>query len=128
MDKSIIVVEQLPVIVERLHQIKEEVEQRTAEALALDCTEETYRDVKKERAELNKLFADFENRRKDVKKQILAPYEAFEEVYRECITVPFKLADTQLAGKINGVEDGIRDMKRTSLIEYYEEYRESLGD
>ena len=127
MDKSIIVVEQLPVIVERLHQIKEEVEQRTAEALALDCTEETYRDVKKERAELNKLFADFENRRKDVKKQILAPYEAFEEVYRECITVPFKLADTQLAGKINGVEDGIRDMKRTSLIEYYEEYRESLG-
>lgn len=127
MDKSIIMVEQLPVIVERLHQIKEEVEQRTAEALALDCTEETYRNVKKERAELNKLFADFENRRKDVKKQILAPYEAFEEVYRECITVPFKLADTQLAGKINGVEDDIRDMKRADLTEYYEEYRESLG-
>lgn len=127
MDNSIIQVRQLPEIVEQLHQIKDEVEQRTSQALALDCTEATLKDVKKERAELNKLFADFEARRKEVKAQILAPYEAFEDVYRECITNPFRLADTQLAGKINGVEDEIKAGKREALEAYYNEYRESLG-
>lgn len=127
MDNSIIQVEQLPVIVERLHQIKEDVEQRAAQALALDCTEQTYKDVKKERAELNKMFADFENRRKDVKAQILAPYQAFEQVYAECITKPFKMADIQLSGKITGVEDGIKANKRAAVESFYNEYRESLG-
>ena len=127
MDNSIIRVEQLPVIVERLHQIKEEIEERTAQALGLECTEETYRDVKKERAELNKTYADFEARRKEVKSQILAPYEAFEEVYRECIALPFKKADALLAGKISGVEEGMKDAKRQEVTAYYTEYRESLG-
>ena len=127
MDNSIIRVEQLPVIVERLHQIKEEIEERTAQALGLECTEETYRDVKKERAELNKTYADFETRRKEVKSQILAPYEAFEEVYRECIALPFKKADALLAGKISGVEEGMKDAKRQEVTAYYTEYRESLG-
>lgn len=127
MDNSIIQVEQLPVIVERLHQIKEEVERRTSEALALDCTDQTYKDVKKERAELNKMFADFENRRKEVKAAILAPYEAFEQVYKDCITTPFRLADIQLAGKINGVEDGIKASKRAEVEAFFNEYRESLG-
>ena len=127
MDTSVIEVVQLPVIVEKMHQIKEEVEERTAKALSMECTEATLRDVKKERAELNKLYSLFEARRRDVKKQILAPYEAFEAVYKECISSPFNMADTELAGKINGVEDGLKGVKRDALNQYFAEYRESLG-
>ena len=96
MENNLIVVKQLPIIEDQLRQVKASVDARVAQALALACTEETYKDVKKARAELNKEFQDLEARRREVKKAILAPYEAFEKLYKECAADAFTKADAEL--------------------------------
>ena len=49
---QVIELQQLPIIVERLHSVKADIERRTAEATSLICTEETYKSVKDARAQL----------------------------------------------------------------------------
>jgi len=56
MENELIVVRQLPVIEERLRSVRAEIEDKTKEAMSLVCTEDTYRDVKKVRSELNRQF------------------------------------------------------------------------
>ncbi|MEA4832382.1 MAG: DUF1351 domain-containing protein [Oscillospiraceae bacterium] len=124
---DVIIIKQLPVIEEQLQKIKGEVEAATAEALSLICTEDTVKSVKTSRATLNKEFNLFEERRKDVKAQIFAPYEAFEKIYRECIADPFKCADKALAQKIADVENSLKDEKFKAISEFFYEYRLSLG-
>ncbi|MFR8284719.1 MAG: hypothetical protein ACLU9R_12990 [Faecalibacterium sp.] len=51
---QVIELQQLPIIVERLHSVKADIEQRTADALSLVCTEQTYKSVKDARAQLTK--------------------------------------------------------------------------
>lgn len=125
--RDVIIVEQLPVIAEQLRSIKAEIEEITSSALSLECTEDTVKEVKKERASLNKLYAEFEARRREVKEQILAPYNEFERVYKECVREPFSYADTKLQEKIRSVEQELKREKRDKLREYYEEYRTSIG-
>jgi len=125
--RDVIIVEQLPVIAEQLRSIKAEIEEITSNALSLECTEDTVKEVKKERAKLNKLYAEFEARRREVKEQILAPYNEFERVYKECVREPFSYADTKLQEKIRNVEHELKREKRDKLREYYEEYRTSIG-
>ena len=121
-EDGLIVVKQLPVIEEQLKAIKELFQQEAAAALSLDCTEETLQTVKKKRAELTKIFSALEAKRKDAKKAILSPYEAFEQVYRECVTEVYAPCDKELAAKIHEVEDGLKAQKRASAEEYFTEY------
>ena len=56
---QVIELQQLPIIVERLHSVKADIEQRTADALSLVCTEQTYKSVKDARAQLTKEFKEW---------------------------------------------------------------------
>lgn len=127
MENNLIVVKQLPIIEEQLKRVKVSVAQRVVDALSLVCTEDTYKDVKRERAALNKEFQELEARRKEVKKAILAPYEAFEALYKECVSDVFTRADAELRNKIAAVENGIKGAKREELIAFYNEYRNSVN-
>ena len=118
---GLIVVQQLPVIVERLHSIKAATEAKVQDALSLACTEETVQVVKKRRAELNSAFKDLEARRKAVKKEVMAPYDTFEAVYKECVTDVFGPADKQLAQRIAEVEDGLKQDKAAKVVAYFSE-------
>lgn len=118
---NLIQVVQLPVIEERLRSMKETVEQQTAAAMALVCTDETLAQVRAVRADLNNTFKDLEEQRKAVKKAVMGPYEEFEKVYKECITGPFKAADDGLKGKITSVEDGIKSACESKMREYFAE-------
>lgn len=120
MSKDIIVLEQLPVIRQNLMAIKAEVDTRTARAASLICTEDTVKEVKKERAELNKEFTALENERKRVKSAILKPYEDFEKVYKECVSDAYKAADETLKGKIADVENGLKAERQTAFNEYFD--------
>ena len=71
---QVIELQQLPIIVERLHSVKAEIERRTAEATSLICTEETYKSVKDARAQLTKEFKEYEAQRTAIKSKILEPY------------------------------------------------------
>ena len=83
--KELIVIKQLPVIEERLRELSTEIDEKINVALALECTEDSYKDVKKARAELKKQFDELESKRKDVKNAVLTPYNNFEEIYKVCI-------------------------------------------
>ena len=127
MEKNLIVVKQLPVIEDQLLAVKNSIEERVSTALSLVCTEETYKDIKKVRSELNKEYTELEKRRKEIKGQILAPYEQFEGIYKECAGDMYAKADRELGAKIKEVEDGLKQQKADDLAAYFAEYRASLG-
>lgn len=128
MDKKVMIaVKQLPIIVEQLQQVKEEVAAKVDFALRLVCTEDTVKDVKKVRSELNKEFAEYEASRKAVKKAILTPYEQFEVVYKDCVSDTYKKADTELKHKIDSVENELKAQKAAEVKSYFDEYLQSKG-
>lgn len=125
--ENAIILKQLPIIEDRMRELGEKVAERVSRSVSLICTEDTYKDIKKERAELNKEFEALEAQRKAVKSAILAPYSKFEETYKECVAEPYKTADKQLKGKIAEVEDGLKQAKEQEVKEYFLEYRSSKG-
>lgn len=125
--KGMIAVKQLPIIVEQLQQVKAEVAAKVDFALRLVCTEDTVKDVKKVRSELNKELAEYEASRKAVKKAILTPYEQFEVVYKDCVSDTYKKADTELKRKIDSVENELKAQKAAEVKAYFDEYLQSKG-
>ena len=124
MSTEIIVVKQLPIIVEQLAQVKEQVIQRVELATSLVCTDETVKEVKKARAELNAEFKAWEEKRKEVKTAVMTPYEKFEAVYKDCVSDTYKKADADLKTKIDGVEKELKDKKTAEVKAYFDEYLE----
>lgn len=127
MSSDLIVVRQLPVIEDQLRTVHDAILARVSVVLEMECTEETYKEVKKARSELNAQFRALEDRRKEVKAQIEAPYKKFEAVYKACAGDLFAQADKQLAAKIAAIESGLKQKKADSVRAYFEEYRDSLG-
>lgn len=118
---ALIRVAQLPVIEERLRTQKEAIDSMVNAALSLVCSEETVQSVKAERTALNKQFNELESQRKEVKAAILAPYNQFEAVYKECVSDAFKRADAALKGKIDEVEGEMKRRCEDGLREYFAE-------
>lgn len=112
---------QAPIIREQLRPLKEQVEREVAEALSLVCTEDTVQTVKAKRTELNQRLKALEDQRKEIKRGIMEPYNAFEEVFRECISDAYKAADVQLKGKVDAVEQEIKQRCENGLREYFAE-------
>lgn len=126
MSTDLIVVKQLPVIEEQLRSVKMTIQNRVNAVLSMECTEDTYREIKKARADLNAEFRELESRRKAVKAQVEAPYKAFEKVYKDCAADIYAQADRELAEKIYAVEGGLRRQKAAAVQAYFSEYRDSL--
>lgn len=124
---SLIQIVQLPIIKERLHQLKAYVEKQTADAMAMVCTEDTVIEVKKVRAELKALFNEGETQRKAVKNAVMQPYLDFEAVYKDCVSEPFKKADAALAHKIVTVETEMKARCEQHLRDYFAEYAFANG-
>lgn len=124
---EIITIKQLPIIEERLKVLNAEVTAKVQAALLLECTEDTVKEVKAVRAELNKEAKELEEKRKAVKKAVLAPYDEFEESYKLYVGNLYKEADRELKSKIDGVEVALKANRETEITEYFNEYRDSLN-
>lgn len=127
MSNEIIVVKQLPVIEQQLAQIKQQVAERVETVTSLVVTEDTVKAVKKARAELGAEFKSWEEKRKEVKKAVITPYEKFEEVYNDCISNSYKAADKLLKQRIDEVENELKAKKAAEVQSYFEEYLASKG-
>lgn len=127
MSNEIIVVKQLPVIEQQLAQIKQQVTERVETVTSLVVTEDTVKAVKKARAELGAEFKSWEEKRKEVKKAVITPYEKFEEVYNDCISNSYKTADKLLKQRIDEVENELKAKKAAEVQSYFEEYLASKG-
>lgn len=114
--KSLMQVTQLPVITEQLKVFKEELSQMIADSLCLDCNEDNLKIVKKNKAEINKVYKDLEARRIEVKNLVLAPYNEFEVVYKECVKEVIEPGIKLLGERVTEVEDRIKDKKSLKLL------------
>ena len=122
---ELIAVRQLPIIEEHLKTLSVEIDKQVSDALSLAVTEETVKDVKVVRANLNKQYKDLEAQRKAVKKAILEPYEAFDDIYKTYVSVRFEEADSELKRKIGAVEAQLRQEKIDDLQSYFRELADS---
>lgn len=122
MENKLMVVQQLPVIQERLITIKEEFEKISSEALSLICNEDTYKIVKEKRAAITAMFNNLEFDRKAIKNAILEPYEKLEEVYNQCVKDIYVETKEKLDAKIADVENGIKSGKETEARSFFDEY------
>ena len=121
MENQLIRVVQIPVIEERLRLFKDKIDQRTADAMALVCTEETVQAVKKTRADINREFAELEEQRKAIEAVIMDPLVSFRVTYKECVSDAFKRADADLKGKVADVEGEQKRRCEDGLRAYFDE-------
>lgn len=125
--KQLAVVEQLPIITERLEEVSKAIKEKTDRAMSLVATEDNLKDIKKVRAELNKEFKDYETLRKTIKNKIMEKYTDFENRYNILIGDAFKNAEDCLRGKINEGEYKIISQKEKELRIYFDEYLTSIN-
>lgn len=121
-DQALIVVKQLPIIEEQLKNLSSEIDKKVANAMSLVVSDETVKEVKKIRAELNAEFKELETQRKMVKEKVLKPYNEFEEVYKTYVSEKYKTADNDLKTKIDEVEGEQKKIKGIEVSEYFVEY------
>lgn len=80
-------------------EIKKEVAEKVKHYTSLVYTDDQIKEAKTDRATLNKFVAALENKRKEIKKQCLAPYEDFEKQMKEIVAIvnePIQLIDSQV--------------------------------
>ena len=105
-------------------QIKEAVSEITKQYTGLTYTEEQMQDAKKDRATLNAMRKDISDRRIQVKKALMAPYEAFEAEVKEVVTMidePIAMIDEQLLA----YEEKVKEDKKQELVDYF---KSNIGD
>ncbi len=121
---SRITIVQLPKINERIEQLYAIVEQRTSEAMTLECTEENKKYIKGLRSEFNKEKALLIKQYKEALDKITAPLNQTQEKFNRCIEC-YKKADADFKKKIAVIEDDQKEDKRLTVTEYFEEYAQS---
>ena len=127
---EIAIVEQLPVINEKIKEVGEQLTKRLKK-LNLDklvCNDETRKEIKNLRTELGKELKAFEEQRKNIKTKINEPYEVFNQTYEKEIKEKYQNADLILKNKIDLVETGIKNNAKILAAEYFEEYKKSKSN
>lgn len=119
--KELIIIKQLPVIEQHFKELSKEIDEKVAHVNSLAVTEDTVKDVKKIRAEMNKEYKALEAKRIDVKNKINAPYMDFEKMYKEYAGDKYKKADADLKAKIAEIENGVKKAKEDEARAYFSE-------
>lgn len=109
----------LPVIGFNYEELKAELAERLQHYNGLVVTEDTIKDAKTDRANLNKLRTAIDTRRKEVKKAYMVPYNNFEAQCKELtalIDEPIKVIDDQL----NGFDERRKQEKLAQVKDEYD--------
>lgn len=80
-------------------ELKAEIKEKADLYKNMVYTDETIKEAKTDKAKLNKFITALEDKRKEVKKQCLQPYEEFEKQVKELVAIvnePVKLIDAQV--------------------------------
>lgn len=112
---ELITIETLPVIKYHLEQLSVQIKEKVDNATNLIVNDETVKEVKQVRANLNKEFKELEEQRKNVKQAIMSKYDEFEEIYKENVSNLYKDADEKLKEKIVCVENTQKQEKQEEL-------------
>ena len=101
-------------------QITSAVENIISQYTGLTYTEEQIKEAKKDRAILNAMKTDISNRRIQVKKALMAPYNVFEAEVKEVVAMiekPIEMIDKQLIE----YEEKQKEEKKNELESFFNE-------
>lgn len=118
-------IEELPKIIIQVKEIGKYIDEATKDLDKLVCNEETKQVVKMKRAEINNFTKVLEEKRKEIKKQILTPYENFEEIYNKECKEKLINASELLGNKISEIETKQKEEKEQELREFFKQYQET---
>ena len=99
-------------------ELKAEIVSKSALYKNMVYTDETIKEAKSDRATLNKFVAALEDKRKEVKKRCLAPYEEFEKQIKEFVRIvdePVRMIDAQ----VKDYEDRKKAEKKSQIEEIF---------
>lgn len=108
-------------------ELKAELSQKLEDYKGLVYTEEQIKEAKADRAKLNALATAIDSKRKEIKKQCLQPYEAFEAQIKDLLALikePVGLIDTQ----IKGYEEEKKKKKLEEVKALFEKLKDAAGE
>lgn len=105
-------------------ELKQEVTKKAGDYMNLVYNDDQIKEAKKDRASLRKFNAVLDDKRKEIKKQIMAPYTAFDTQIKE-LTGIVDQAIENIDTQIKGYEEAKRNEK---LEKVKEVYKEAIGD
>lgn len=108
-------------------ELKAELSQKLEDYKGLVYTEEQIKEAKADRAKLNALATAIDDKRKQIKKQCLQPYEQFEAQIKGLLALikePVTLIDSQ----IKGYEEEKKKKKLEEVKELFERLKEAAGE
>ena len=101
-------------------ELKAEIAEKVKDYKNLVYTDNQIKDAKADRAKLNKLVKALEDKRKEVKKECLQPYEKFEKQIKEVVEIinePIALID----GQVKEYEEQKKKEKQEQIEKMFEE-------
>ena len=101
-------------------ELKAEIAEKVKDYKNLVYTDNQIKDAKADRAKLNKLVKALEDKRKEVKKECLLPYEKFEKQIKEVVEIinePIALID----GQVKEYEEQKKKEKQEQIEKMFEE-------
>ena len=112
---------QFPKVIEfNFAELKQEITEKAELYKNMVYTDETIKEAKADKATLNKFITALEDKRKEVKKQCLQPYEDFEKQIKELVAIvdePVQLINEQVKA--------YEDKKKADKLEKIKEFWES---
>lgn len=105
-------------------ELKQEITKKADDYMNLVYSNDQIREAKKDRASLRKFVTALEDKRKEIKKQVMIPYSDFEVKEKELVAIVNK-AVANIDGQVKDYEEQLRKDK---LAKVKEIYMESVGD
>ncbi|MFV0627009.1 MAG: DUF1351 domain-containing protein [Alphaproteobacteria bacterium] len=108
-------------------EIKKELSASLEKYKGLTYSENEIKDAKSDRATLNKFKAAIEEKRKEIKKKCLEPYEAFEKDIKEIVSMidePILAIDTQ----VKNFENSQKEEKKAQIHEFWDNFSGGLKE
>lgn len=110
----------IPKVIEFINfeEIKNEVAAKVERYANVVYTEDQIKEAKADRAKLRKFVDALETKRKEIKKECLAPYEAFEKQMKEVVAIvnePIAMID----GQVKNYEEAKKADKRMAIEDFW---------
>ena len=119
---ELVKVETIPSIFYQLEKIGSCIDEELDKVKDLKATDKNKQEVKKIRTGINNTLNKFEDKRKEIKNQILEPYNIFNKKYEEEIKVKLENASKELTNKINEIENIQKKEKEDKIIFFVEQH------
>lgn len=112
---ELIKVESLPKIFYQLELIGERINNALVGIEDMECNEDNKKEVKKRKQEITAFKNMMEDKRKEIKKQVMAKYDEFNEKYTEEVLNKLVKAETTLNEKVTVIENQQKQEKRDNI-------------